>query len=314
MDCQKRLISVITPCYNSGAFVAKLLDSVLMQNYPSVEMIAVDDDSSDNTAQVIKSYISRFESRGYTLRYIHQPHGGQSAAINRALKIITGEFLVWPDSDDFYSGPESLGKLAGALKDSPEDVALARCLPAYVDGQDRELSSGNGVPRYINPNKQWLFRDALWGQNGFWYLSGGYMVKMRCLDECIPGREIACAVNAGQSWQLLLPLLHRYRCLTVKEKLITVLVRKDSHSRNFFNTYKTVMQKHRDFEYVLLATLEKIQGIDDNAKEMLIEEIGHYYSRQYALASLRFRFHIPLAICNKLMRLKDIYDSYRRKN
>lgn len=313
MNYNKGLVSIITPCYNSGEFVRRLLESVLTQTYPMVEMIAVDDDSSDDTAPIVKSYIAKFEARGYSLRYIHQPHGGQSAAINNALKIVNGEYLVWPDSDDYYSSPESLSNLVSVLKDTADDIAMSRCLPTYVDEQRRELSPGNGVPRHLNPEKEWLFKDAIWGHNGFWYLSGGYMVKMRILDECIPGREIAHAVNAGQSWQLLLPIMYRHRCVTIMEHLHTVVVRKNSHSRNFFNDYKSVMQKHRDFEYVLLKTIENIAGMPDEDRDKLISEVKHHYSRQYTLAALRFRFHIPSKAWNKLMRIKDRYDSFRKQ-
>lgn len=313
MNYSEGMVSIITPCYNSGEFVGRLLESVLTQTYPMVEMIAVDDDSSDDTASVINSYMPKFKARGYSLSYIHQPHGGQSAAINNALKMVSGEYLVWPDSDDYYSSPESLGKLVCVLKDTPDDIAMSRCLPIYVDEQKRELPPGNGVPRYLNTDKEHLFKDAIWGHNGFWYLSGGYMVKTRILDECIPEREIAHAQNAGQSWQLLLPIMYRHRCVTVRERLHTVMVRKNSHSRNFFNDYKSVMQKHRDFEYVLLKTIENIAGMPAEERDRLIREVTHHYSRQYTLTALRFRFHIPPKAWNKLMRIKDRYDSFRKQ-
>ena len=56
---EKNLISIITPCYNTGNLLSRLLDSILMQDYPSVEMYAIDDGSSDNTAEVIKNYIPK---------------------------------------------------------------------------------------------------------------------------------------------------------------------------------------------------------------------------------------------------------------
>ena len=93
------LISMITPCYNSGSYVHRLLDSVLAQDYPAVEMYAVDDGSTDHTRQVIQTYIPLFEQRGYSLTYVYQEHAGQSEAINKGLKCVKGKYLVWPDSD-----------------------------------------------------------------------------------------------------------------------------------------------------------------------------------------------------------------------
>ena len=55
---QKGLVSILTPCYNTGSIVHRLLDSILAQDYPSIEMFAINDGSTDNTEVVIKSYIS----------------------------------------------------------------------------------------------------------------------------------------------------------------------------------------------------------------------------------------------------------------
>ena len=309
----KGLISVITPCHNSARFVDRLLDSVLKQDYPAVEMIAVDDESTDDTASVIDSYADKFKERGYTLKCLRQPHAGQSGAINNALKMVRGEFLVWPDSDDYYSESTSLSKLVAALNDAPEDVGMSRCLPEYVDESLHPLKPGNGVPRHFNTEKDRLFHDSIWGKNGFWYLSGGYMARMSHFDRCVEGREIPHAENAGQSWQLLLPLLHRYRCVTVKEKLHTVVVRGDSHSRNFSRSYAQMMSKHRDFEKVFIQTIENIRDMEDDERDSLIHEVRQYYKREYFITGITYRLHLPRRVAKKLMLLKDRYDSFRGK-
>lgn len=98
-----KLVSVITPCYNSGKFIHRLLETILEQDYPCLEMYVIDDGSVDNTKEVVKNYITKFDKRGYTLIYIFQENEGQSVAVNRALKSIKRlNIFVWPDSDDFY--------------------------------------------------------------------------------------------------------------------------------------------------------------------------------------------------------------------
>ena len=85
---QKGLVSIITPCYNTGDILHRLLDSILSQDYPHVEMYAINDGSNDNTEDVIKGHIPKFQEKGYELHYVYQENSGQSAALNNGLKLI----------------------------------------------------------------------------------------------------------------------------------------------------------------------------------------------------------------------------------
>ena len=85
---KKGLVSIITPCFNGGMLIHRLLDSILKQDYSMIEMYVVDDGSIDNTRSVIESYIDRFTNKGYVLNYIYQDNAGQAAAINKALPLV----------------------------------------------------------------------------------------------------------------------------------------------------------------------------------------------------------------------------------
>lgn len=87
------LVSLLTPCYNMEKYIFRLLDSVLSQTYPTVEMIIIDDGSSDKSADIIKSYIPKFSERGYSLKYVFQENSGQSVAIQNGLLLVKGKYL-----------------------------------------------------------------------------------------------------------------------------------------------------------------------------------------------------------------------------
>lgn len=87
------LVSVIIPCYNQGHFLAEAIESVLGQTYPHVEVIVVNDGSTDETPEVA----GRFEGR---IRYIEQDNAGLAGARNRGILESRGEFLLFLDSDD----------------------------------------------------------------------------------------------------------------------------------------------------------------------------------------------------------------------
>ena len=86
-------VSVIIPVYNTADYVAQAIDSVLNQTLKDLEIIAVDDGSTDGSLEVLKSY-------GDRIRLITQPNSGQGAARNRAFAQARGEFVYFMDSDD----------------------------------------------------------------------------------------------------------------------------------------------------------------------------------------------------------------------
>ena len=88
-------ISVITPSFNQGEFLEATIQSVLSQNYPELEYIVVDGGSTDNTIDILKKYEDR-------LTWISEKDGGQSDAINKGIKMATGDIIAYICSDDLY--------------------------------------------------------------------------------------------------------------------------------------------------------------------------------------------------------------------
>lgn len=90
------LVSIIVPAYNYGAFLAEAVESALRQSQAQLEVIIVDDGSTDDTAAIAAGLVQR-DAR---VRYVHQPNQGLSAARNTGMKNAAGEFLVFLDADD----------------------------------------------------------------------------------------------------------------------------------------------------------------------------------------------------------------------
>ena len=89
------LVSVIIPCYNVSDFVEKCIQSVLVQSYDNLEIIIVNDGSTDDTGEKIKTFL--YDER---IRYIVQENKGLSGARNTGLDIMKGDYVCFIDSDD----------------------------------------------------------------------------------------------------------------------------------------------------------------------------------------------------------------------
>lgn len=96
MPKREPLVSVIIPVWNTGKAVGQLVESLFKQSYQNLEIVAVDDGSSDDSLQVLQD-LAKKDKR---LKVIHQENGGVGAARNRGIEESTGEYLVFVDSDD----------------------------------------------------------------------------------------------------------------------------------------------------------------------------------------------------------------------
>ncbi len=111
------LVSVIIPAYNAEGFIAEALDSVFSQTYRPLEIIVVDDGSTDKTAKIIKNYqsslsnktditskIIKTDSPEVELRYLYQKNSGPSKARNTGIKAAKGDYIAFLDADDLWIG------------------------------------------------------------------------------------------------------------------------------------------------------------------------------------------------------------------
>jgi glycosyltransferase involved in cell wall biosynthesis len=106
------LVSVIIPTYNRSNLVREAIESVLAQEDVALEVIVVNDGSSDDTASLLESF-------GSAIHGISQPHGGVSAARNTGIRAATGDWLAFLDSDDLWL-PQKLRMQMAFLRKHPE--------------------------------------------------------------------------------------------------------------------------------------------------------------------------------------------------
>lgn len=126
-------LSVIIPVYNVESYLKECLNSVTNQTLTDIEIICINDGSTDNSLNILKEY----QSKDSRIKIINQKNNGQAKARNLGIKEAQGEYIAFIDSDDFIE-PEMFEKLYSKAKDNNLDIVM--CKIATYDNQTKEIN------------------------------------------------------------------------------------------------------------------------------------------------------------------------------
>lgn len=167
-----QLISVIVPVYNVEEFVKKCLDSLVRQSYKNLEIIVIDDGSTDNSGRIC----DEFAEKEKNVKVFHRKNGGLSDARNFGIKKAGGEIIAFVDSDDFVD-EEYIGVMYGKMVQKDVDVVV--CGYNFVKPKKDVLSGKNAVIKLLTEHGNidivaWnkLYRKSLFADNEIWFPKG----------------------------------------------------------------------------------------------------------------------------------------------
>lgn len=222
-----RRVSVVIPCYNQGRFLAEALQSVFAQTHAQLEIVVVDDGSSDATASIAASF-------GQRIRFLQQPHKGPSAARNLALASCTGAYLQFLDADDMIE-PDKIRAQVAFLEARP-DIGIVYSDVRYfssADPDERALGpySADGVP----------FTPMLWAAPGT-MLEKLIDRNVLAINSALMRRQAAAAVgpwneslSAVEDWEYWIRCAHagvRFQYQDAPGTLALVRLHPESGSAN----------------------------------------------------------------------------------
>lgn len=136
-------ISVIVPVFNVAGYLPQCVDSILSQDYGNLEVILIDDGSTDGSGEICDRYAA-LDSR---VRAIHQKNGGAAAAKNAGLRLATGEYLAFADSDD-YLEPGAYGFLMKVLLENGADAVQGSFREVYRNRAEEQRISEETLEGY----------------------------------------------------------------------------------------------------------------------------------------------------------------------
>jgi len=250
MGSAEPTVSVIIPTYNCAPYVAAAVESALSQTYRPIEVIVVDDGSTDDTTAVLRGYAGRIAA-------LSRPNAGAAAARNAGVRHAKGEFLAFLDADDLWM-PRKLERQMPLFTEYPE-VGLA-----FTDGSTFDASGEikpsalKGMAPYFDRVRPWLqagdrdgvvvrpaYPDLLFGN---FVLPAGVVVRRTCL-EAVGGFDEGLAVC--EDYDLWLRMAQRSPFALVNEVLIRVRNRPESlggpratRGQRFFETEWRVRERY----------------------------------------------------------------------
>src|SRR5512143_601373 len=163
----KGLVSVIIPVYNGEHFLREAVQSVMRQNYQNIEIVVVDDGSTDESARI---------AAGLNVRYLFQPNRGAPAARNRGLQAARGEVITFLDVDDLWSDDKLQLQLGHFNQDASVQIVLGHTQMAKVIGFEngkhecRECSGPTCAMDMVSAS----FRKSVFDKVGFFDESQRY--------------------------------------------------------------------------------------------------------------------------------------------
>jgi len=179
-------ISVVTVCRNSAATIRDTLSSVRDQTHPAVEHIVVDGASTDGTPDIVREY-------GHVARFVSEPDRGLYDAMNKGIRLATGDVVGILNSDDFYTGPHALAQVASALETYGADALYADLNYVHPRPPHRTIRSWRSGPYrrehfrfgWMPPHPTFFVRrehyEALGGYDPRFRLAADYELMLRFL-------------------------------------------------------------------------------------------------------------------------------------
>lgn len=230
------LVTVIVPAHNAAKTIGRTLDSVSAQTYRNLEILVIDDGSTDQTVNIVRTH-SRTDSR---IRLIRQANAGVAAARNRGVSEALGSYVAPVDADDLWM-PSKIAKQMALMHERGAQVGLVYTWLAKIDPQDRILSL-----KHCPLDEGQVFLAMCSGNmigNG-----SSPLMRKHVVDEC-GGYDPTLRARGGQGCedlQLYLKIAERYEFAVVKEHLT-------GYRRAPGNMSSDVRQMFRSRELVLSA-------------------------------------------------------------
>lgn len=219
------LVSVIIPAYNASKYIVETVESVLNQTYPNIELILVNDGSTDETAEILKPIIQNNSQ----IQYYEKPNSGVCDTRNEGYNYSKGEFVIFLDADDLLHSQMIESCLTKMKNDTSINVI-------FVKGQVIDENS-NKTNRYIETNTITKQSDILMWREGYSVMPSPTIIKRIVLED-VGLWDSSFSTAADQD--LFIRISTKYSIVGLKEVLFYYRI----HSNNMHQNIALMEKDH----------------------------------------------------------------------
>jgi glycosyltransferase involved in cell wall biosynthesis len=265
----RELVSVIIPVYNSEKYIESTIESIVKQTYDNIEIITMDDGSSDESSNIIKKLVEVYRERKI-IKYYYQDNAGVSAARNRGIEKANGKYIAFIDSDDLWSSTKIEDQIKMIYKTS-----MRACYCGFLDffeedntTRKREMKLPSGKILYD------FLKDNVWCHTSTWLIEKSLISEnhIRFTEGC----------NWGEDFEFFMKIAAITEVCSVKEYLLLYRIRPNS-----LTTSASFLKQSEDI-YVWM-DLDK--WIKENTHKLIYKNIKK-------ISNLIYQFRIPFSLIN----------------
>jgi glycosyltransferase involved in cell wall biosynthesis len=282
-------VSVVLPIYNGERYLVETLESILAQKYADYEIVAVNDGSRDQSAEVVKRYLSSGR-----IRYFEQPNRGVANARNAAIQCSTGRYIAFLDQDDLWL-PGKLEKQVAYMQAHPE-VALVHGPVECIDAEGTLISCAGRV--YVDDAAGYCAEQLLVTNR---IAVVAVMVRRSCLDAV---GLLDQALAPADDWDLWLRLAVRFPFGFINEVLAKYRLHETNESKNTLTMTLAEVRVLESFRARYPAVIESAD------REAIDSTMVACYTRAAELLRQTGREREASTLCDRAQRLQRRIPGY----
>lgn len=293
---RNKKVTMIMPCFNSAPYLDYMLQSIYDQTYDNIELIIAYDDSTDGTLNILKNWKEKFDRRKYEYKIVRNPaRAGIIGGINTALPYFTGDYITFPDSDD-YLYPEFAEIMVNALDNNP-DYGWARCDNIKVIGRDISFDN-SGVADFNSETEYGESYDFAYDEryahlgsvmNFILYTIPRAPWRMMCrrefLFEAIPDGSFY-AHPSSHELPIALPLANKGEFYYVNKPLYKYTIHNDGYYNSRMQDLHKVIPYFDSMQQLAADCIKNLDVSRESRDEYLLANDVYYYSTKAYYATL----------------------------